>query len=125
MAQPQRKRSGGLLGALSKRFSSPTEVQGSINAASRVVEPAGAMILEEVAVAEVGMERGDKGEFAIAIELRGHINTTDQKVNPLVLCSPDAAALLVAQITGLVRHGRTGMEFDHALIGRMEEAIGG
>jgi len=125
-SHPQRKRRGGLLGALSKRFSDPRQVGGSIDDATRIIDPKDAMILKEVAVAEVGMEReGEGGELVIAIEVRGTINTTGEQANPLILTSPDGAALLISQIIALAQSGRTGPELDHALVERMKEAISG
>lgn len=125
MAQQRRRRSGGLLGALSKRFTDPQQVGGSINPTTRLIDPTDAMILENVAIAEMGMEHEDgKGEVVLALELKGKINTTGNPANPLVLMSPDGAALLVSQIIGLVRDSRIGPEFDHLLAGRMKEALG-
>ena len=118
------RRKGGLLGKLSKGFSSPGEVGGSIDTETRLIDPKDAMILKEVAVAEMGMEREGKGEVAIAVELRGAINTTGQQVNPLILCSPDALALWMAQVTAVVQGSRAAPEFDHCLAARMEEAMG-
>jgi hypothetical protein len=126
MSAPQprkRKRSGGLLGKISGQFTNAGKIGGSIDPSTRLIDPKDAMLLGNVSVAEMGMERDGGGELVIAIELRGKINTTGKEVNPLVLASPDGAALLVAQIIGLVRNGRTGPEFDHALAARMEEAI--
>lgn len=125
MTARRRRRKGGLLGRLSRSFSNPAEIGGSIDPATRLIDPKDAMNLRNVAVAEVGMERGEKGgELVVAIEVRGNINTTGKEVNPLILASPDGAALLVAQIIGLARSSRVGPEFDHALAARMEEAIG-
>jgi hypothetical protein len=120
-----RRRSGGLLGKLSERFSDPKRAGGSIDKSAGLVDPKRAVLLQEVAVAEVGMERADKGEGVFAIELTGVINTVGEPANILVLASPDSAALLLAQITAVARGGRIGPEFDHCLVGRMEEAIGG
>lgn len=127
MARQRRKRSGGLVGALSEKFTSAKRVGGSIDPDSRTINPKGALILESVAVAEVGLEReaAERGELALAIELRGHLNTTGEQVNPLVFVTPDMAALLIAQITAVARSGRCGPELDHCLAGRMEEALGG
>lgn len=119
------RRRGGLLGTLSKSFTDPGKIGGSIDSETWTIAPKDAMNLRSVAVAEVGMEREGKGETVIALELRGNINTTNEEVNPLILCSPDGAALLVSQIIGLVRRGRTGPEFDQLLAIRMEEAVGG
>lgn len=122
-----RKRQGGLLGRLSERFTDPRKVEGSIDPETRLIDPTNAMLLRNVSVGEVGMERTEGaggGELVIAIELKGTINTTGEEVNSLVLASPDAAALLLAQVTGLARSGRTGPEFEHALAARMEEALG-
>lgn len=113
-----------MLRKLSGRPTDPRQAGGSIDAKTQLVDPKRAVLLQEVGVAEVGMERADKGEGVFGIELRGVINTTGAEARILVLASPDVAALLVAQITGLARAGRIGPEFDHALIGRMEEAIG-
>jgi hypothetical protein len=118
-------RRGGLLGKLSKRFSDPHQVGGSIDVRTWLIDPKRALILERVAVAEVGIEEGDIGEVGIAVEVGGHINTTPEPANLLLLMSPDIAALLVSQIIGLVRDGRTGAEFDHLLAVRMAEALGG
>lgn len=120
-----RRRSGGLLGKLSERFTEPKEVGGSIDKGTGLIDPERAILLQEVAVAEVGLERADKGEGVFAIELTGVINTVGEPANVLVLASPDSAALLLAQITAVARAGRIGAEFDHCLVGRMEEAIGG
>lgn len=125
MNPPKRRRRGGLLGKLSGSHSPAAEVGGSIDTQTREIDPAGAMLLAMVAVAEFGMERDGKGEVVLGIELRGKINTTGKDVNPLILCSPDAAALLVAQIIGVVRASRVGPEFDRLLAERMKEAIGG
>lgn len=125
MASKGRRRSGGLLGKLSEQFTDPKKVGGSIDRDTRLVDPERAILLQEVAVAEVGMERADKGEGVFGIELTGVINTVGEPANILVLASPDAAALLVAQLTAVARGGRIGAEFDHCLAGRMEEAIGG
>jgi hypothetical protein len=114
-----------LLGKLSERFSDPKKVGGSIDKTTGLIDPTRAILLQEVAVAEVGMERADKGEGVFAIELTGVINTVGEPANVLVLASPDSAALLLAQITAVARGGRIGPEFDHCLVGRMEEAIGG
>jgi hypothetical protein len=124
MNPPKRRRKGGLLGKLSGSHSSAAEVGGSIDTQTRQIDPKDAMLLAAVAVAEFGMERDGKGEIVLAVELRGKINTTGREVNPLVLCSPDGAALLVAQIIGLVRSSRMGPEFDALLAERMKEAIG-
>lgn len=124
-ASSGRRRSGGLLGKLSERFTDPKKVGGSIDPQTRTIDPKLAVLLREVAVAEVGMERKDGGELVFAIELKGVVNTVGEDANVLILASPDAAALLVAQITALARGGRIGPEFDHCLVGRMEEAIGG
>jgi hypothetical protein len=118
------RRRGGLLRKLSKSFSDPREVGGSIDAETRLIAPKDAMLLRAVAVAEMGMERDGKGEVVIAIELRGNINTTGEEVNPLILCSPDGLALWMAQATALVRGSRVAAEFDHCLAARMEEAMG-
>jgi hypothetical protein len=126
MAQSRRKRSGGLLGKLSERFTPPGRVGGSIDPATRLIDPTDALLLEQVAVAEVGMEKQEgAGTVVIAIELKGKVNTAGNAVNSLVLATPDAAALLVAQIIGLAHDGRTGPEFDHLLAERMSEALGG
>lgn len=125
MASKGRRRSGGLLGRLSEHFTEPKKVGGSIDRETRLVDPERAILLQEVAVAEVGMERADKGEGVFAIELRGVINVVGEPANVLVLASPDLAAVLIAQVTALARGGRIGAEFDHCLAGRMEEAIGG
>lgn len=128
MASKGRRRSGGLLGKLSERFSDPRKAGGSIDPQTRKVDSERAVLLQGVGVAEIGMEGvGDQGGIVVfGIELRGVLNTSDgEKANLLVLGSPDATALLVAQIIGLARRGRLGPEFDHALAGRMEEVIGG
>lgn len=127
MAQSRRRRSGGLVGTLSKTFSNVRGVGGSIDPTSRTIDPKGALILEGVSVAEVGVERGEdeQGELALAIELRGRLNGTQEAINPLILASPDLAALLIAQITAVARSGRVGPELDHCLAARMEEALGG
>lgn len=125
MAQQRRKRSGGLLGTLSNRFTDARQVGGSIDPATRLIDPTDAMILENVAIAETGMERENgNGEVVLALELKGKINTTGTPANPLVLMSPDGAALLIAQIIGLARNSRMGPELDHLLATRMEEALG-
>lgn len=124
-ASSGRRRSGGLLGKLSERFTDPKKVGGSIDRDTGLIDPKRAILLQEVAVAEVGMERADKGEGVFAIELTGVINTVGDAANVLVLASPDSAALLLAQITAVARAGNIGAEFDHCLVGRMEEAIGG
>lgn len=122
--QRRRKRSGGLLGRLSESFSDPRRAGGSIDNASRLIDPRRAVLLETVGVAEVGMERDDAGELILAIEVGGKINTTEEVGSFLLLASPDAAALLVAQIIGLARHGRVGPEFEHLFDERMREAAG-
>ena len=121
---PRGRRSGGLLGKLSERFSDAGEVGGSIDEGTRLIDRSGALLLAAVAVAEIGMERDGKGELGLAIELRGKLAGTGAEANPLVLASPDGAALLVAQIIGLIRGSRMGPEFDQCLAIRMEEAVG-
>lgn len=124
----KRRRSGGLvgrLGKLSKTFSEPGRAAGgSIDLETGLVDPKRAVLLERVAVAEVGMERDTGGELVIAIEVDGKINTTGEEARILLLATPDAAALLVAQVVGLARGGRVGPEFDLALEPRMREATG-
>lgn len=120
----RRKRKGGLLGSLSERFTDPHRAGGSIDQATRLIEPERAVLLERVGVGEVGMERDGRGELVIAIEVAGKINTTDEEGNFLLLATPDAAALLVAQTIGLARRGRVGPEFEEALENRMKEAAG-
>lgn len=123
----QRRRKGGLvghLGRLSESFTNPRSGGGSIDEVTRLIDPRGATLLEKVRVAEVGMERDDKGELIFAIEVAGKINTTQKEVNFLLLATPDAAALLVAQVIGLARHGRIGPEFEEALPNRLAEAVG-
>lgn len=122
-----RRRQGGLVGKLGRLSGRPTEPQrvgGSIDPQTRTIDPTRALLLQEVGVAEVGMERADKGEGVFGIELRGTINVAGEEARILVLAPPDIAALLVAQVTGLARGGRLGPEFDHCLLGRFEEAIG-
>lgn len=113
-----------MLGRLSATFSDPHVAGGSIDATTRLIDPERAVLLERVAVGEVGMERDGKGELVMAIEVAGKINTTDEAAQFLLLATPDAAALLVAQVIGLARGGRVGPEFEHALENRMREAAG-
>jgi hypothetical protein len=120
----RRKRSGGILGRLSATFTDPRRVGGSIDPATRQIDPERAVLLERVAVAEVAMEREDVGECVLAIELAGKLNTTNEEARLLLLATPDAAALLVAQTLGLARHGRVGPEFEAALENRIREAAG-
>lgn len=123
-----RKRSGGLvgrLGKLSKTFTEPRRAGGSIDTDTGLIDPERAVLLERVAVAEMGMEREDgTGERLFAVEVDGKINTTTDEARILLLATPDAAALLVAQIVGLARGGLIGPEFDLALAARMQEATG-
>lgn len=120
----QRRRRGGVLGRLSESFSNPTQPGGSIDATTRLIDPARAVLLDRVAVCEVGMERDGKGERVLAIEVAGKINTTEEAGNFLLLATPDSAAMLVAQVVGLARHGLVGPEFEQALENRMKEAAG-
>ena len=122
--QRRRKRSGGILGRLSEKFTDPRRAGGSIDATTRLIDPSQAVLLERVGVAEVGMERDGKGERVFAIEVAGKINTTEEAGNFLLLATPDAAALLVAQTVGLARRGLVGPEFEQALENRMREAAG-
>jgi hypothetical protein len=120
----RRRRKGGILGALSSTFTDPHRASGSIDATTRQIDPTRAVLLERVAVAEVGMEREGKGERVLALEVAGKVNTTEEVGNFLLLCTPDAAALLVAQTVELARRGLVGPEFEHALENQMKEAAG-
>jgi hypothetical protein len=117
-------RRGGLLGKLSDRFTDPRRAGGSIDARTRLIDPTRAVLLESVGVAEVGLEREGVGEVGLGVEVRGRINTTEEVARILLLLSPDSAALLIAQITGLMRASRAGPEFSFALAERMKEATG-
>lgn len=128
MARSRRRR-GGLVGKirqLSAEFTSAESVGGSIDKDSRVIDSKGALLLGGVTVAEVGVETPgeDGGELVLAIELTGQLQGSGERVNPLILATPDTAALLIAQITVVGREGRVGPELDHALHGRMEELLG-
>lgn len=120
----QRRRRGGVLGRLSESFTDPKRAGGSIDATTRLIDPERGVLLERVSVAEVGMERDGKGELVLAIEVAGKLNTLDEEARLLLLATPDAAALLVAQVVGLARSGRVGPEFAEALENRMKEAAG-
>lgn len=120
----KRRRQGGALGRLSQAFTDPRVAGGSIDATTRLIEPERAVLLERVAVGEVGLERDGKGELVLAIEVAGKINTTEEAGNFLLLATPDAAALLVAQVVGLARRGLVGPEFAEVLENRMKEAAG-
>lgn len=117
-------RRGGLLGKLSHRFTDPQGAGGSIETTTRLVDQTRAVLLSEVGVAEVAAERDGKGEVGLALELRGKINTTEDEARILYLCTPDAAALLIAQITALAQSSRIGPELNFALAERMKQALG-
>lgn len=125
MASRRRRRSGGALGALSKKLTDPRRAGGGIDQATREVDTDKAVLLEEVGVAEVGMQRGEVTEAVAGIEVRGRINGTTEQARILLLATPEAAALLAAQIVGLHRRGRLEPEFAHAFEVRMKEAAGG
>jgi hypothetical protein len=112
MASRRRRRSGGALGALSKRITDPRRAGGGIDTTTR-------------GVAEVGLERGEVGEAVAGIEVRGRINGTPEQARILLLATPEAAAMLAAQIIGLHRQGRLAPEFAVAFDERMKEAAGG
>lgn len=120
----RRRRKGGLLGRLSKTFTDPRRAGGSIDPETGLIDPERGVLLSEVAVAEVGMERDGHGELVLAIEIKGRINTTTEEACILLLASPDAAALLVAQTIALARRGRVAPEFALAFENRMTEAAG-
>lgn len=120
----RRRRTGGALGALSKRVTDPRRAGGSINPQTREIDTDKAVLLEEVGVAEIGMERGEVGEAVSGIEVRGRINGTAEEARILLVATPEGAALLAAQIIGLHRHGRLAPEFSAAFEVRMREATG-
>jgi hypothetical protein len=126
MASPRRrKRTGGVLGTLSKKMTDPRRAGGRIEPQTREIDTDGAVLLEEVAVAEIGMERGEVGEAVSGIEVRGRINGTKEEARILLVATPEGAALLAAQIIGLHRQGRLAPEFSAAFEVRMREASGG
>lgn len=120
----QRRRSGGLLGTLSKRITDPRRAGGGVDSETREVDTDRAVLLEEVGVAEVGMERGEVAEAVAGIEVRGRINGTTEEARILLLATPEAAALLCAQVIGLAQRGRLEPEFRAAFEVRMREAAG-
>lgn len=119
-----RKRKGGLLRRLSGSFTDPRRAGGSIDPATSTIEPRLGVLLENVGVAEVGLERDVVGEGVMGIEVRGKINTLDEEARILLLATPAAAALLAAQIIGLGRAGRIAPEFAAAFDNYMREAAG-
>lgn len=121
----RRRRTGGALGALSKRMTDPRRAGGSIDPQTREIDTDRAVLLEEVGVAEIGMERGEIGEAASGIEVRGRINGTTEEARILLVATPEGAALLAAQIIGLHRQGRLAPEFSAAFEVRMREVTGG
>lgn len=120
----RRRRKGGVLGRLSETFTDPRAAGGSIDQTTRLIDPERGVLLERVAVAEIGMERDGRGELVAAIEVAGKLNTVGEEARLLLIATPDAAALLVSQIVGLSRSGRFGPEFAEHLERRMKEAAG-
>lgn len=119
----KRQVTGGLLGRLSGKPTDPRRAGGAID--DGLVDPDRAVLLAEVGVAEVGMERDGTGEVVAGIEVRGRINGTSEEARLLLLATPDAAALLVAQVLGLTRRGRLAPEFEVTFKNRLREASGG
>ena len=124
MTSRPRPRKGGLLGALSGKPTDPRRAGGAIDVQTREIDPTRGVLLEEVGVAELGLERDEAGEAVAGIEVRGRINGTSDQARILLLATPDAAAMLAAQVIVLHRQGRLAPEFAAAFDIRIKEAAG-
>jgi hypothetical protein len=66
-----------------------------------LIDTTDAVLLDETNVAVVGMLRRDGAETALALELGGRINHTQDRTSTLYLLNVDGAAGIISELLGL------------------------
>lgn len=66
-----------------------------------VIDPEGAVLLDEVTVAVVGTANPDGAGRALALNLEGRINHTQERADVLFLMDADGAAVIISELLGL------------------------
>lgn len=83
-----------------------------------VIDARKAVLLDTVAVAVVGTASLEHGAgHALAINLEGRRNKSDERVDVLYLTDPEGCAAIVSEILGLA--DRVGPDFRNALLARI------
>lgn len=107
----------------------PRRVQGSISDSDDpygienvLVDVTDALLLEAFTVSLVGtISKGLPEEDVLAMELKGRINKTEERISVLCLTNADGAAALVSQLIGLASRAGWRNEFMELVQKRIEE----
>jgi hypothetical protein len=83
-----------------------------------LIDARSAVLLQEVTVVLVDSTSSEGTEPALAMELGGRINKTQQRSTVLYVMNEDGAAAIISQLLGLAH--RVGDEFFYQLIARIE-----
>jgi hypothetical protein len=83
-----------------------------------LIDPKGAVLLENVSVVLVGTAGGGGAGRALAMELEGRVNKSQFRSSVLYLMNEDGAAAIISELLGLAH--RVSPEFFDELMARVE-----
>jgi hypothetical protein len=83
-----------------------------------LIDPKGAVLLDEVNVVLVGVAGGEGAGRALAMELGGRVNKSQYRSTVLYVFDSDGAAAIISELFGLA--GRISPEFLDELMARVE-----